>query len=156
MDVAVTRQMVEIRQATIADLDNLSPLFDAYRQFYREGSDPEGSRRFLLARFENNQSVIFIAFHEASPIGFVQLYPTFSSTAMARIFVLNDLFVSPEARCRGARAALLRRAAEYGRAVGALRLSLRTELTNTTARRLYESLGWKRDDVFCAYQLNLT
>ena len=123
MDVAVTRQKVEIRQATLADLDNLAPLFDAYRQFYRQTSDPEGSRRFLLARFENNQSVIFIAFHEGSPIGFVQLYPTFSSTAMARIFALNDLFVSPEARRRGAGAALLQRAAEYGRAVGALRLS---------------------------------
>jgi GNAT superfamily N-acetyltransferase len=146
---------LDIRQATVEDLDSLVPLFDAYRQFYRQPSDLEGSRRFLLARFENNQSVIFMAFHEGSAIGFVQLYPSFSSTAMARILVLNDLFVVPEARRHGAGAALLQKAAEYGSAVGALRLSLRTELTNTTAQSLYESLGWKRDSVFCGYELTL-
>ncbi len=131
------------------------PLFDRYRQFYRQASDREGSRQFLLARFENNQSVVFIALLEGSAIGFVQLYPSFSSTAMARIFVLNDLFVAPEGRRHGAGAALLRKAAEYGKAVGAVRLTLRTELTNASAQSLYEALGWKRDQVFCGYDLKL-
>lgn len=146
---------LEIRHASVDDLDTLVPLFDAYRQFYRQTSDLEGARRFLLTRFENNQSVIFIALQERSAVGFVQLYPSFSSTVMARIFVLNDLFVVPQARKLGTGAALLRKAAEYGRAVGAIRLTLRTELTNTTAQRLYESLGWKREQVFCGYDLNL-
>lgn len=146
---------MEIRQATIEDLHCLVPLFDAYRQFYRQTSDLNGSRAFLHARFENNQSIVFIAFRQSTAVGFVQLYPTFSSTAMARIFVLNDLFVAPEARKAGVGAALLQKASEYGTAVGALRLSLRTELTNTTAQSLYESLGWKRDRVFCSYELTL-
>lgn len=90
-----------IRQATVEDLDTLVPLFDAYRQFYRQPSDMEGARRFLLARFENNQSVIFIAFRNGTATGFVQLYPSFSSTAMARILVLNDLFVAADARRQG-------------------------------------------------------
>ena len=144
-----------IRQATVDDVDDLARLFDEYRRFYRQPSDIEGARRFLLARFENNQSVIFIATRNGSATGFVQLYPSFSSAAMARIFVLNDVFVVSEARRHGTGAALLRKAAEYGKAVGALRLSLRTELTNGTAQRLYESLGWKRDQVFCGYELNL-
>ena len=144
-----------IRQATVADLDDLARLFDEYRRFYRQPGDIEGARRFLLARFENNQSVIFIATRNGFATGFVQLYPSFSSTAMARIFVLNDLFVANEARRHGTGTALLRKAAEYGKAVGALRLTLRTELTNGIAQRLYESLGWKRDQVFCGYELNL-
>lgn len=144
-----------IRQATIEDLDALATLFDEYRKFYRQPGDIEGARRFLLARFENNQSVIFIGFRNGSATGFVQLYPSFSSTAMARIFLLNDLFVVSEARRHGTGTALLRKAAGYGKAVGALRLSLRTELTNGTAQRLYESLGWKRDQVFCGYELTL-
>jgi ribosomal protein S18 acetylase RimI-like enzyme len=74
---------------------------------------------------------------------------------MARIFVLNDLFVKPEARGRGAGAALLRAAAEYGRLTGAVRLTLSTEVTNTTAQAVYERLGWKRDTLFCSYQLSL-
>src|ERR1700686_1650856 len=109
---------VEIRQATVGDLDLLGPLFDAYRQFYRQPSEPERARRFLLDRFGHNQSIIFLAFAEdAAAIGFTQLYPSFSSGAMARILILNDLFVTPEARRRGVGLALLQAAAEYGRRV---------------------------------------
>ena len=148
---------VEVRQATVADLNLLVPLFDAYRQFYRQPSEPERARRFLLERFEHNQSVIFLAFvfyrSRAAATGFAQLYPSFSSGAMARIFILNDLFVAPEARGRGAGSALLQAAAEFGRSVGALRLVLSTEVTNTTAQSVYERLGWKRDTDFCVYRL---
>lgn len=145
----------EIRQAIVADLDLIVPLFDAYRQFYRQPSDPERARRFLLERFEHNQSVIFLSFDGAAAIGFAQLYPSFSSGSMARLFILNDLFVAPEARGRGGGAALLDAAAEYGRRVGALRLVLSTEVSNTTAQSVYERLGWKRDTAFFTYQLAL-
>src|SRR5258708_6822142 len=147
--------MLEVRQATVADLNLLVPLFEAYRQFYRQPSNPERARRFLLERFEHNQSVIFLAFADDAAIGFTQLYPSFSSSAMARIFILNDLFVAPEARRHGAGSALLQAAADYGRRVGAIRLVLSTEITNTTAQSAYERMGWKRDTVFCVYQLAL-
>ena len=146
---------VEVRQATKADLDLVVPLFDAYRQFYRHPGDVERARRFLLERFEHEQSVIFLAFDGAAAVGFTQLYPSFSSGAMARIFVLNDLFVAPEARRCGAGSALLQAAAQYGRRIGALRLVLSTEVTDTSAQSLYERTGWKRDTVFCVYQLAL-
>ena len=144
-----------IRQATVDDLDLIVPLFDAYRQFYRLTSDPERARQFLLDRFIYRQSIIFLAFANDAAVGFTQLYPSFSSGAMARILILNDLFVSPEARRRGAGTALLDRAAAYGRVIGAVRLALSTELTNTTAQMVYEKAGWKRDTVFCNYQLTL-
>lgn len=146
---------ITIRQATVEHLDVLVPLFDAYRRFYREDSDLEGARRFLLDRFEHNQSVIFLAYRDSQAIGFMQLYPSFSSTAMRRIFILNDLFVAPDSRRGGVGTALLNAAAEYGRRVGAARLALSTELTNTTAQAVYEAAGWKRDAVFCVYQLTL-
>jgi GNAT superfamily N-acetyltransferase len=147
--------MLSVRRATIADLDVVVPLFDAYRRFYRAAADLEGARRFLLDRFSHNQSVIFLAFDGDIPIGFTQIYPSFSSVSMARIFILNDLFVSPEARSRGAGAALLNAATEFGRRAGAVRLVLSTELTNTTAQAVYEHNGWKRDTVFCSYDLTL-
>jgi GNAT superfamily N-acetyltransferase len=146
---------VEVRKAAVEDLNLLVPLFDAYRQFYRQPSDTEGARSFLQERFEYSQSVIFLAFEGTAAVGFTQLYPSFSSGAMARIFILNDLFVVPGARGRGAGAALLRAAAEYAGGAGAVRLVLSTELTNTTAQSLYERLGWKRDTTFCVYQLGL-
>jgi ribosomal protein S18 acetylase RimI-like enzyme len=147
---------LEIRQANVADLDSLVPLFDAYRQFYRYPTDPDRARRFLLDRLEHNQSVIFLALDGAAAVGFTQLYPSFSSGAMARIFVLNDLFVTPRARRRGTASALLRAAARYGQTFGAARLVLSTEVTNTKAQSLYESLGWKRDTAFYVYELPLT
>lgn len=136
----------------MADLDLLVPLFDAYRQFYRLPGDPERERLFLSERLERDQSVIFLAFEGADAIGFTQLYPSFSSGAMAPIFILNDLFVAPEARKRGVASMLLEAAASYARQVGAIRLVLSTELSNTTAQAVYERTGWKRDTVFCVYQ----
>ena len=122
----MTTERIEITQATVRDLERLVPLFEAYRQFYRYPSDLEGARQFLLERFRHNQSVIFIAFKGDAAVGFTQLYPSFSSGAMARIFVLNDLFVAPEARGGGVGSALLRTAVEYGRSLGALRIVLST------------------------------
>jgi GNAT superfamily N-acetyltransferase len=146
---------VAVRQATLPDLEHIVPLFDAYRQFYRQPADPEGARRFLRDRLEHNQSTIFLAVDRDRAIGFTQLYPSFSSGAMKPILVLNDLYVSPDARRQGTGAALLEAAADFGRRTGVARLSLQTELTNSTAQSLYERMGWKRDTVFCTYQLGL-
>jgi hypothetical protein len=59
-----------IRQATVSDLDGLVPLFDGYRQFYRQASEPDRIRKFLLDRFEHNQSVIFVAVKDGTAVGF--------------------------------------------------------------------------------------
>ena len=146
---------VQVRQATEADLDVLVPLFDAYRQFYRQECDPARARQFLLERFQNKESVVLLATANAATAGFVQLYPSFSSGAMRRIFILNDLFVAPEARGQGVGSSLLRFSADYARRVGALRLVLSTETGNTTAQSVYERLGWKRDTAFHVYQLTV-
>ena len=146
---------VTVRQATVDDLGLIVPMFDAYRQFYRESADLDGARQFLLRRFEHNQSVIFLALDGSSPIGFTQLYPSFSSTAMGRILILNDLFVIASTRRRGAGAALLGAAASYGRRIGAIRLELSTEHTNVAAQALYEAVGWQRDTTFRSYLLTL-
>jgi GNAT superfamily N-acetyltransferase len=81
--------------------------------------------------------------------------PASPAGALARILILNDLFVTPSARRQGTGAALLHAAAIYARQVRAIRLVLSTELTNTTAQRLYEKLGWQRNSGFCTYQLAL-
>jgi ribosomal protein S18 acetylase RimI-like enzyme len=146
---------VEIKQATIFDLEALVPLFDAYRVFYRQASDPPLARGFLRERFEHAQSTVFIAWGGERALGFTQLYPMFSSLAAARSYVLYDLFVVPEARKRGIGAALLRQAVDFGRAAGAVSLSLSTAVTNHTAQALYEAQGWRRDAEFYSYDYKL-
>lgn len=147
---------IHIHQATIDDLDQVAPLFDVYRQFYGQPSDIVLARTFLMERFRHQQSVIFLAVDDAgSAAGFTQLYPSFSSVSAQRIYILNDLFVAPGARRQGVAACLLSQAAQFGRAIGAVRLSLSTALDNAAAQKLYESMGWKRDDMFCHYDLSL-
>ncbi len=134
----------KIRRAGADDLDALTSLFDAYRQFYRQPPDLEGARAFLADRIARSESVIFLAEDECGPFGFTQLYPSFTSSGMARIYILNDLFVRPEVRGRGAATALLRHAAEFGRGEGAVRLDLSTAINNAPAQALYAKLGYAR------------
>ena len=145
-----------LRRAMPADLDRLVPLFDAYRQFYGQPSDLSHARQFLEDRFEGNESVVLIVEdHDGAAIGFVQLYPTFSSILAARMYLLSDLFVVPAARRRGVGTLLLNAAVETARTAGAVRLELATAITNTPAQKLYEAVGWKRDNEFYVYGLPL-
>jgi ribosomal protein S18 acetylase RimI-like enzyme len=149
--------MITVRLASVHDLPALVPLFDAYRQFYGQPSEPDAAHAFLAERFAHHESVIFIALSEArTAVGFTQLYPMFSSVSAARIYVLNDLFVAPEARRQGVARLLLREAETYARAVGAIRLTLSTAHTNEAAQRLYESLGWIPDEKFQHYALQVS
>jgi len=145
---------VTIRHATIFDLEQPAPLFDAYRQFYRKPSDPELARQFLRDRLQHGQSIVILALRpDGSVLGFTQLFPSFSSASAARIFILNDLFVKEDARRQGVGRRLLEAAAEFGRAAGAVRLTLSTEIANLAAQALYEKEGWQRQTDFYVYNL---
>jgi GNAT superfamily N-acetyltransferase len=142
---------VVVRQADPADLARIVPLFDAYRRFYGQPSEPDRVRAFLEERLAQGDSVLLIAEADGQSLGFTQLYPSFSSVSMAPVFILNDLFVVAEARRSGVARRLLKAAADRAREAGAIRLSLSTALTNAAAQALYASAGWERDAVFCVY-----
>lgn len=144
-----------VRQAVFSDIEALSVLFDGYRQFYGQESNAMAAKDFLKSRFNHGESVIFIAENSGSVIGFTQLYPSFSSVSMRRIFVLNDLFVCESSRNEKVGARLLTSAIEFAKSVGAVRLSLSTAVTNKTAQTLYESSGWKKDEKFFHYEYAL-
>jgi GNAT superfamily N-acetyltransferase len=143
---------VHIRPAAIADLPVLVPLFDTYRVFYEQPSDVSAAEAFLEQRFERADSKILLAFRSDDvAIGFTQLFPSFSSVAMRRIFVLNDLFVAETGRRSGVGKALLDAAHAYAGKESAVRVSLKTAVGNLPAQRLYESIGYERDEAFYYY-----
>ncbi|HEY6618486.1 MAG TPA: GNAT family N-acetyltransferase [Steroidobacteraceae bacterium] len=145
-----------IRIAGRADVELVAPLFDAYRQFYGRACDLSTATRFLADRLRGDESVVLVASNvSGDALGFAQLFPSFSSVRATRIYVLNDLFVVPQARRQGLGRELLVEAAEIARSRGASRLRLSTAVTNVPAQRLYESLGWIRDNEFCEYNLGL-
>jgi GNAT superfamily N-acetyltransferase len=146
---------MEIRRASLDDLPLLVPLFDGYRQFYRQPSDPALAERFLRDRLAREDSVIFLAEDASGPLGFTQLYPIFSSVSVGRAWLLNDLFVGSGSRKGGVGRALLERARAHGVETGARWLALSTGHDNAAAQRLYESLGWVRDTEYYHYELPL-
>jgi GNAT superfamily N-acetyltransferase len=140
-----------VRPATLDDLAPLAELFDGYRCFYEQPSDLEGARRFLRARLEARESVVFVAERDGSLVGFTQLYPSFSSGSMRRVWILNDLFVAPEQRRGGVGGALMAKAEAFAQDDGAKGLVLATQKTNARAKALYESRGWTLDEAFDHY-----
>ena len=145
----------EVVRASLEHVDQAAPLFDAYRRFYGQPSDPEGARGFLSERMAREESVLFLALDESRGLGFAQLYPSFSSVSMKRLWILNDLFVTPEARGRGVGAALLTEAARLAARTLAKGLVLETATDNLPAQRLYEKRGWKHDHAFHHYYLDV-
>jgi GNAT superfamily N-acetyltransferase len=144
-------------RATNEHLEALATLFDGYRQFYGEQSDLGGARAFLAERLERGESALFLAVFDQNgrevPAGLAQLYPSFSSTSMRRLWILNDLFVAAEARKYGVGRALLQAAREHAERTGAKGLELMTARDNFAAQALYETMGWRRDEVFLSYTL---
>jgi GNAT superfamily N-acetyltransferase len=147
---------ITIVRAGVEQLDDLAPLFDAYRQFYEQPPDLEGARAYLGERLANDESVIYLALLGGEGVGFTQLYPSFTSVRMGPLWILYDLYVVPEARRQGIGRALLERARRFGAESRALRLELSTAIDNAPAQTLYESLGWVRDTDFYNYELDLS
>ncbi|MGH8135324.1 MAG: GNAT family N-acetyltransferase [Steroidobacteraceae bacterium] len=140
------------RRATIADLDAVAPLFDAYRQFYKQAPDLSRARQYMKDRMERNESMVFVAqTSDKEIVGFCQLYPTFCSVRVAHTYVLYDLFVSPAARGTGAGRSLMLAAEIHAAKTGAARMELSTARDNKVAQSLYESQGWVRDEAFFVY-----
>lgn len=144
--------MMTTRIATLADLDVVAALFDAYRQFYEQPADRELARIYIRARLQNKESIVVLALNvSGTAIGFCQLYPTFCSVEAKPIYVLYDLYVEPTERRAGAGTELLRAAEGLAASNGRARLDLATASDNKAAQGAYEALGWVRDDIFLAY-----
>lgn len=143
--------IITVRQAVLSDLDELSTLFDQYREFQGQPSNLPAARDFLQARFNHGESVIFIAHEGQIPVGFAQLYPSYSSVALTRVFILNDLFVCEAGRRKGVATKLLAAVEDYAWSLGAVRVTLNVARDNQPGQALYEAQGWRQDAQFFMY-----
>jgi ribosomal protein S18 acetylase RimI-like enzyme len=144
-----------VRRITATDADRVAPLFDAYRQFYGCAPDPDAARHFLRERLDRGESVVFVAELDGKAVGFVQLYPTFTSIGARPAWILNDLYVTPEARRQGVGRALMDAAKAMAEESGAAWLELATAMDNAKAQALYRSCGYKKDETFDRFKLTL-
>ncbi|WP_434926226.1 GNAT family N-acetyltransferase [Shewanella sp. HL-SH8] len=101
---------MQIRLASNIDLQTLSHLFDLYRQSCEQLSDINGCYSFLSQRLSENDSIIFVALEEEHLLGFIQLYPSFSSLMLQPVWFFDDAFVLPQYRNRGIASQMIARA----------------------------------------------
>ncbi|MCB0717629.1 MAG: GNAT family N-acetyltransferase [Bacteroidetes bacterium] len=147
---------IHVTTATQEDLPDVAVLFDRYRVFYRQSSDLASGRAFLETRLAQGDSLILLArTNEGAAAGFTQIYPTFSSVRMARLWILNDLYVDAPYRQQGVASALLDGAVKSAQARGVGMLLLETEDSNITAQRLYQKHGWTSVNGTRHYELSV-
>lgn len=142
---------MDIIKADITSLEQITPLFDAYRMFYEQTSNLEGARQFIQERIVNQESVIFLAMEGETAVGFAQLYPTFSSVGMKKGYILNDLYVDGTYRKKGTGRALIQEVFQFCIERNARFVQLETAPDNVQARTLYEKMGMQISIVYDCY-----
>ena len=142
---------ITVRQAVLSDLEAVAQLFNQYREFQGKEPDLQAAQAFLQARFNDGESVIFIAHEGSVPVGFAQVYPSYSSVSLARVFILNDLFVHEVGRRKGVASKLLTLIESYAWSLGVVRITLNVARGNGPGQALYEAQGWTQDAQFFMY-----
>jgi GNAT superfamily N-acetyltransferase len=138
------------------DLPELLALVRAYCDFYQvTPSDREllALSRALLADPEREGLQLLARDHAGRAVGFATLYWSWQTLAAARVGVMNDLFVAPQARGSGVAEGLIAACVERCREHGATRLVWQTASDNHRAQALYARVGATRDDRWLDYDL---
>ncbi len=139
---------VALARATLDDVAELTPLFDAYRAFFAGEHDAAESGPFLRERLGANESVVFLARAGGQAAGFVQLYPLWSSWYCRRIWFLSDLYVTLARRERGIGRRLVERAVEHAKETAASSVMVELPHREPHLAEFYADLGFHKDSVF--------
>ena len=138
------------------DLPELLALVRAYCDFYQvTPSDREllALSRALLADPQREGLQLLARDHAGRAVCFATLYWSWQTLAAARVGVMNDLFVAPQARGSGVAEGLIAACVERCREHGATRLVWQTASDNHRAQALYARVGATRDDRWLDYDL---
>jgi GNAT superfamily N-acetyltransferase len=133
-----------IRRVAGADLAELLSLMRGYCDFYRvDPSDAALARmaEALLADPEREGVQLIARRPDGGAVGFATVFWSWSTSRAARLGVMNDLFVTPEARGSGAAEALIAGCLQECRARGAAAIEWETALDNDRAQAVYDRVG---------------
>ena len=142
---------IEIKQLTLADAELVIDLFDLYRIFYKQSSNLQLAADFIKERLSQNESTIFVALMKDGdkqvPVGFTQLYPTYSSMRATKNWILNDLYVKVDYRKLGIGESLIKSAMLFAKTNNAKFVQLETAYDNKIAQSLYERIGFRKQEL---------
>ena len=139
---------MRIDRVTDADVDELLPLMRGYCDFYEVSPSDDALltlSRALIGDAEREGVQLLARDEEGRAIGFATIYWTWATTNAERIGVMNDLFVTEDARGSGAAEALIEACRDECRRHGAGKLTWQTALDNERAQRVYDRVGATRE-----------
>ena len=141
-----------IRDARKSDLELLRRLRDEFQQ--ELGKPPFFDEPWQTVAEEVEETiaegVALIAEDEGAPVGYALASVVPQTPVRGHLY---DLYVNADVRGRGVGGELIAAVAERLKARGVTHLSLDVALTNDSARRLYERLGFRSYDVLMAVDL---
>ncbi|MEB3101791.1 GNAT family N-acetyltransferase [Ferviditalea candida] len=134
-----------VRYVQPIDIPKLIPLIIGYLQFYNRPVPPDEKIEEMIVRFlvHPDEGVQFAAAENGELKGFATLNYIWSTTRMQKIALLNDLYVDPEHRRKGAGEGLLNAALNQAKKENLPIMRLLTAEDNKAAQALYEKTGGK-------------
>ena len=147
---------IKVIKAQEENLENITPLFDKYMVFYKKPSNIIVHKQYLKERIQNKEAVIFLAIDSTEKaVGFALNYYSFSSVSLGRTLILNDLYVDKNYRNQGIGKQLIKTVFDFAKNTKAIRVDLETGLENKTAQRLYEKIGFQKEEEALHYSYSL-
>lgn len=139
---------ISIRQAKPEDVQQLSELMYQYMDFYKRPRQEEGKLRGFIEYILDNRSsgIQFVAEREGALTGFATLYFTFSTLQLKRAAIMNDLFVTAEARGQRVGEGLFQACLEYAKRHDYAYMTWETAQDNGAAQAFYHKMGGRRSD----------
>jgi GNAT superfamily N-acetyltransferase len=147
---------MRITMVGAGELPELLPLVRAYCDFYQvTPTDREllALSRALLADPQREGLQLLARDDAGRAVGFTTLYWTWQTLVAARVAVMYDLFVTPEARGMGVAEGLIAACLERCREHGATRLVWQTARDNHRAQAVCARVGATCDDRWLDYDL---
>lgn len=144
-----------ISQVTSDDLADLLPLMRAYCTFYEcdpSDDDLRAMSRAFLAEGAGGRQLI-ARDHSGLALGHATMLWSWDTTLAQPLAVMEDLFVTIQARGQGVGAALIKACRQLAADRGSQWLAWETAPDNETAQRLYDGLGAQRTTWY-AYRLS--
>lgn len=101
--------------------------------------------RALIADPER-EGVQLLARADGDAVGFATVYWSWNTLAAARLGIMHDIFVTPDARGTGVADELIRACIGECRTHGAAELAWQTARDNARAQRVYDRMGATRSE----------